>query len=116
MKLIEINDPSKLDEFMETSAMTFEGINLENTDGLAELLKMCGNKKRNNKGFIFKGYLMNNHYELTGDNRYSNHLNFLVIPNFWNVQFKLLTGARWFDDIVQNNADRESEMKLEMDN
>lgn len=62
----------------------------------------------------FKGAEMNQHYGLTGDNRYPDDLNFLAFPlNGLNVgklaMFKLKMEDRWNRDIVDNNAQREEE-------
>lgn len=62
--------------------------------------------------YTFTGEDMNNYYGLTGSNRYPDDLTFLAFP-LDNLDigklamFKLRMGARWFDDIVDNNAHRE---------
>lgn len=56
---------------------------------------------------------MNAVYDLTGDNAYKDELNILSIPldDFGNyrplVMWRMKSGARWFDDVVMNNAWRE---------
>lgn len=60
----------------------------------------------------FKGKEMNEFGHLTGDNAYPDDLTFLSCSlDGLNVgslaMFKLEFGARWFDDIVDNNARRE---------
>lgn len=55
----------------------------------------------------FTGKDMNSEFELTGDNRYPDELQFLAFPlDGLNVgklaMFKIQMGDRWFDDIVDN--------------
>lgn len=61
----------------------------------------------------FTGKDMNDICHLTGNNRYKNDLDFLAFSlEGLNVRmlafFKLRMGDRWFDDIIDNNAFRES--------
>ena len=69
---------------------------------------------KNGSAFTWKGELMNQIYQLTGSNAYPEDLTFVSIPlSMFNnnigklalVKFQL--GARWLDDIVDNNARRE---------
>ena len=65
--------------------------------------------------YTWKGKLMNQIYMLTGSNAYPEDLTFVSIPlnMFKNMEklaiLKLQFGARWLDDIVDNNAHRELE-------
>ena len=65
--------------------------------------------------YTWKGKLMNQIYMLTSSNAYSEDLTFVSIPlnMFKNIEklaiLKLQFGARWLDDIVDNNAHRELE-------
>lgn len=57
----------------------------------------------------FTGKDMNDEFNLTGTTRYPDDLHFLAFPlNGLNVGklaiFKIKMGDRWFDDIVDNNA------------
>lgn len=59
----------------------------------------------------FIGKEMNEKYELEGDTRYQDDLNFLAFSlDGLNINrlsfFKIMMGDRWFDDIVDNNARR----------
>ena len=58
-----------------------------------------------NTYYIYLGSQVNDYYRLTGDNAYPKDLNFLTIKNYYGK--KLQVGARWFDDIVDNNLRRE---------
>jgi len=57
--------------------------------------------------YVFSGKQMNDIYNLTGSNRYQDDLTFVSIKDYYNPIVKLQVGARWFDDIVDNNARRE---------
>jgi len=103
-----------LDKFFNTSAFTFEGLDITDKKGnkqLEEALRSAGYEKDEILTYWFTGAEMNKRYSLTGDNRYADDLTFLVVPEFYNPMFKMLVGARWFDDIVASNAWREAEME-----
>ena len=54
---------------------------------------------------------MNDNYYLTGTNRYQDDLSLVSVVdiNLMKVTFKRFEiGGRWFDDIVDNNASRET--------
>ena len=66
------------------------------------------------KWYTFKGKVMNDKYDLSGDNRYPDDLTFLCFNleglNVGKLAvFKLKMQDRWFDDIVNNNLEREGE-------
>lgn len=99
-----------LDEFYNASAFTFEGlvVNKPDMEELMEYLKGRDYTPGDNVAWYwFNGDVMNKKYGLTGDNAYSDNLTFLVIPDYYNPMVKLQLGARWFDDIVDNNARRQ---------
>lgn len=107
-------DETKLHELENTSAFTIEGAGGDLNEwcvGLNEMLEQrsIGQVK---EFYTFSGQLMNETYGLTGSNRYSDDLTFLSFP-LDNLDigklamFKLQFGARWLDDIVDNNAARE---------
>lgn len=82
-------------------------------DGYNELLEKEEIGHVDNNDFVtFSGKDMNDEYNLTGDNRYPDDLTFLAFPldnlNIGKLAiFKLKMRDRWFDDIVDNNLDRE---------
>lgn len=57
--------------------------------------------------YVFSGKQMNDIYKLTGSNKYQDDLTFVSIKDYYNIAVRFRTGARWFDDIVDNNARRE---------
>lgn len=118
INLIEVNK-DKIKELENSSAFTLEGMMLdkENLDGIAETFIEEELVKPDTKeivGYFWYGNLMNDVYNLHGENRYSDDLPFLCFDNTTfdgngnlNV-FKMMVGARWLDDIVANNAIREN--------
>ena len=111
-------DETKIRELKNGSAFTWEGLSgLENDKEVI----LDDFKKANVlddveifEFYTWKGELMNQIYQLTGSNAYPEDLTFVSIPlSMFNnnigklalVKFQL--GARWLDDIVDNNARRE---------
>ena len=114
MKLIEVtskNFKKMVNEFYSNSMFTFEGLDVHDKEGMKKLeehIKQLGYPKADLIGYWFTGNLMNDYFGLTGDNAYNDDLIFFVIPDFYNPQYKMAIGARWFDDIVSNNTIRQS--------
>lgn len=107
----ENREEELLQEFCDSSAFTFEGLDITDKKGMADLEKTLRENGYEQKDFVvywFKGSVMNRCYGLTGNNAYSDDLTFAVIPNYYNPMIKLLVGARWFDDIVANNSIRQN--------
>ncbi len=110
VKVPENREDEMLQEFVNTSAFTFEGIDIHSKEGkeglkkLEEVLRKTGYTEKHCYGYWFTGAVMNRAFRLTDSNAYPDDLTFLVIPNYYNPIVKLECGARWFDDIVANNA------------
>ena len=109
-------DSDKLDDFYNGSSLTFEGCTTDkdNLDYLYNWLKEAGVLKDGTLPiYTYKGNLMNEKYNLTGDNKYPDDLNFITImledlDNPMKIVLKRFElGGRWFDDIVENNKYRE---------
>ncbi len=70
--------------------------------------------------YIWKGKLFNEMYGLTGDNAYQDDLTFAAISlDNWSTLgnlpiYKIDVGARWLDDIVDNNAERQNTIDNEL--
>ena len=112
IKVPENREQEFLEKFFMESAFTFVGLNTADVKGLKQLEKDVKNAGYTGKDVVmyyFHGDVMNKHYHLTGDNAYNKELTFVVIPDFYNPLFKLAVSARWFDDIVQNDLEREAE-------
>lgn len=111
MKKIEITSTRVLKELEKQSLFCWEGMSASESN-----LKAIENAAADYTGnkseltfIIWKGALMNITYNLTGDNAYNDNLTFVGIKDFYNTKFKIDTGARWLDDIVDNNRRRELE-------
>lgn len=116
VKLIKVTDAGLLKELASASAFTIEGAGgdlKEWMEGLnGEMSKL--NIGTVNTFYTFKGKLMNDTYALTGKNKYQDTLTFLCFRlDGLDVGklaiFKMRFGARWLDDIVDNNVRREEE-------
>lgn len=110
-------DETKLRELENASAFTIEGAGGDLNEwciGLNEALD------KNKIGqvttfYTFSGELMNKVYGLTGSNAYPDNFTFLCfmldgLDIGKLAMFKLRFGARWLDDIVDNNNAREQKM------
>ena len=100
MEIIKVETKEQLKALNDCSAMTWEGL-IEEDFGAA--LDMCGAEGA--KGYITTGKVMNEICHLTGNNAYPDDLTIFSIDKYKGLA--IMFGARWMDDIVSNNADRE---------
>lgn len=115
MELIKVETADQLNKLYEGSAWTWEGISTseENLKAIVDWFAEQDCPLKEETFYVISGKTMNDVYELTGNNQYSNDLNLLSIDldNITNVEalvfVKFQVGARWFDDIVDNNRRRE---------
>lgn len=113
-ELIEAKEDD-LDKLYDDSAFTFEGfmVDDENLTKLVNFLKENTEVILPIKIYRISGEMMNSKYGLTEDNAYPDDLNIVSLPlNNWNElgdlpMIKIQIGARWFDDIVDNNRMRQ---------
>ena len=98
-EIINVTTKEQLKELYKCSAMTWEGL-IEDDFQLA--LDECG--QENAKGYLIKGAVMNRICHLYGRDAYPDDLNIFAIDKFKGLA--LMYGARWMDDIIDNNADR----------
>jgi Ser-tRNA(Ala) deacylase AlaX len=110
---MEIKTLTTLEELESLgSALTMEGLAEDSISEFIDWVKQYTPMK-SETAYIIKGKTMNDVYMLTGNNKYPDGCTIVsikledmensmavVIPRF-NI------GARWFDDIVMNNAARE---------
>ena len=95
------------------SALTIEGLNENTISDFIDWVKQYTPMK-NEIAYIIKGKTMNQVYKLTGNNKYPDELAIVSIKledmeNAMAVAMpRFEIKARWFDDIVENNARRES--------
>lgn len=110
-------DKAKIKELENGSAFTWEGIRISDGDlkAITEYFKKnTPSIKLPITFYTWKGKLFNDMYGLTGTNAYPEDLNFLSIAlDQWSKMgnlpmIKIAVGARWLDDIVDNNARREN--------
>ena len=100
MEIIKVETKEQLKALNDCSAMTWEGL-IEEDFGAA--LDMCGAEGA--KGYVTTGKVMNEICHLTGSNAYPDDLTIFSIDKFRGLA--IMFGARWMDDVISNNADRE---------
>lgn len=100
MEIINVETKDQLKELYDSSAMTWEGLREDNFSIALEVAGQAGAK-----GFLTKGKVMNEFCHLTGDNAYPDDLNIFSIKDFKGLA--IYFGARWMDDIIDNNARRQ---------
>ena len=112
MNTITLTTKEELDTL--GSALTIEGLAKESIPDFVDWVKQYTPMK-SETAYIISGNTMNNVYHLTGINAYPNDLTIVSIKledmeNAMAVAIpRFQIGARWFDDIVDNNARREEE-------
>ena len=100
MEIIKVETKEQLKALNDCSAMTWEGLIEED---FGTVLDMCGAEGA--KGYVTTGKVMNEICHLTGNNAYPDDLTIFSIDKFEGLAF--MFGARWMDDILSSNADRE---------
>ena len=100
MEIIKVETKEQLKALNDCSAMTWEGL-IEEDFGAA--LDMCGAEGA--KGYVTTGKVMNEICHLTGNNAYPDDLTIFSIDKFKGLA--IMFSARWMDDILSSNADRE---------
>lgn len=100
MEIIKVETKEQLKELYNCSAMTWEGLIEEDFE---TALNMCGAEGA--KGYVTTGAVMNKLCKLTGSNAYPADLTIFSIDKFKGLA--IMYGARWMDDIIANNADRQ---------
>lgn len=116
-------DSDKISELEDGSAFTWEGMSIDdkNLKDIVEALKEETPIKLPVTFYTWKGKDFNEKYGLTDSNAYPDNLDFLSISlDNWsemgNLPFwKMSVGARWLDDIVDNNARRQGSGSTEDD-
>lgn len=111
-------DEEKVKELKNNSAFTWEGmaISVDNLQAIVDDLKENTKIKLPVIFYTWKGELFNAMYGLTENNAYPDDLNFLSIDldNWEGVgnlpTYKMQVGARWLDDIVDNNTIRQNKI------
>lgn len=110
---IEVKEFSTLNELKNDSALTIEGL-LDTNENLESFLEWVAEKTELNKNVIYvtKGSLMNEYCKLSEDDKYDDDLSIVSIKlsDMKNPQAIVLKrfaiGARWMDDIISNNINK----------
>lgn len=106
------NDKENFDLLYNTSAITIEGLLEDSISDYVNWIKQHS-KMNCNDVYIISGKVMNEYYNLSGTNAYNDDVTIVSVPLESNLDAMNLSikkfeiGARWFDDIVDNNLDRE---------
>jgi hypothetical protein len=113
MEINYVTTRPELDNLYNQSALTWEGMTTdeENLRAIRDWLELHGALENGEPIFhIISGEFMNSTYGLTGDNAYPDDLSIISVTNINIAKLiiaRFTVGARWFDDIVDNNASRE---------
>lgn len=115
IKKVKVETKEQLDKLYNCSALTLEGLQTDNKNlqDFAKWIKSFSEISDPLPMYITTGETMNKEYGLTQKNKYSNELtivsvdlkdikeiNKIILPRF-------AIGGRWFDDIVNNNQERQ---------
>lgn len=109
---LDKNDKENFDLLYNTSAITIEGLLEDSISDYVNWIKQHS-KMNCNDVYIISGKVMNEYYNLSGTNAYNDDVTIVSVPLESNLDAMNLSikkfeiGARWFDDIVDNNLDRE---------
>lgn len=110
--LIESKSKEDIEILKKDWAVTIEGIAKENFEDFLDWADRFAKLKKREL-HLTPGRVMNEAYGLTGNNRYPENLNIVSIkledmenPNALAIP-KMMVGARWMYDIVENNLARE---------
>lgn len=108
---------SELKDLYDGRALTFVGASIDDDhlEWLVNELKEHGWEMKQPDFYVIKGKLMNEVYNLTGNNAYKDSLNILCIKlsDLTFVSAIIATSARfalggsWFDDVADDSARRE---------
>ena len=112
MEKVIVKNRNQLNDLYNSSALTIEGLDPsdESLGQFKGVLEEAGAWHEDSCFYITKGKVMNAAYKLHGRNAYPDDCSIVSAMNidlgkvvFLRFQF----GGRWFDDIVENNAQRE---------
>ena len=111
-------DKDKIMELKNGSAFTWEGMDAseENLQAIVDDLKENTNIVLPVNFYKWSGETFNEMFNLTDANAYQNDLTFLAIDlDNWSALgnlpiYKMQVGARWLDDIVDNNTVRQNKI------
>ena len=103
-----VTTKEQLNKLYENSAFTIEGLAEESIPDMIEWLKEnTVFTTENPVVYVTKGDVMNAEYSLTNDKAYKKDLTIVSVIDIDSIKIALKrfsVGGRWFDDIVDNNA------------
>ena len=100
--IIKVETAEDLKYLYEHSAMTWEGLG---ESDFQQGIQVAAGDNPDAKGYVTLGKTMNEICHLTGDNAYPDDLHIFSVLPFKGLA--MFVGARWMDDIIDNNAYRE---------
>lgn len=104
---------AELDNLYNNSALTLEGLAEESIPDFVNWLEENTTFTADNLDvYVIEGSVMNDKYSLYGDNAYPNDLTIVSVIDIDLMKVaipRFSIGARWFDDIVDNNKMRQQE-------
>ena len=111
MDIKKVNTKNMLDLLANESAITIEGVNLDEVNMFIDfMVEEEILKKQPKEVYIWTGKFMNEVCKLRGENAYQEDFHFLAIGAEYNGElagshpFKCEGKYRWLDDIIGNNA------------
>lgn len=115
---IDESNIEQLHKLVDNSAFTWEGMDAsdENLQAIVDDFKDNTNIQLPVKFYIWSGELFNKEFDLTDANAYQNDLTFVSVDlDNWSSLgnlpiYKMQVGARWLDDIVDNNKVRQDKI------
>ena len=118
IKKIEVKTGKQLNDLYKNGAFTLEGFDTsqENINKLIEWFEQYGGVNNQISIYITKGSFMNEKYGFTLDNAYPKDTNIVSIKledikDVFRVAIpRFSIGARWFNDIVDNNIVRQKQI------
>lgn len=103
-----VTTKNQLDNLYNHSAFTIEGLAEESISDMIKWLKENTTFTTDNPTvYITKGKTMNIEYNLIGNKAYSDDLTIVSVIDIDSMKIaikRFSVGGRWFDDIVDNNA------------
>ena len=112
MEIINVETKEQLDMLYGDAALTLEGLSKESIPEFIDWIKELSSMTSETV-YVISGKTMNQNYGLHGNNEYPNDLTIVSIPlsQIKDVSKIIIPrfqiGARWFNDIVDNNRQRE---------
>ena len=117
IKINKVTTKEVLDELYDDSALTLEGLNVQSIEPFMNWVEETAGLKQKTV-YVICGKVMNSMYSLTGDNAYPDNLSIVAVKlsDMVNPEAMIMgrfevNGARWFSDVVDNNARREGRNK-----